>query len=207
MKKVGLTGGIASGKSTVSKHLQKAGFPVIDADQVAREIVEVGTPALQEIFDAFGQHLQESDGSLNRKALGHIIFTDPQKRERLNQITHPRIAQRTLEYMQQHQKQETPILIYEAPLLIENHIHEQMDEVLLISLSEETQIQRLCMREALTQEEALTRIRSQMSLAEKKKYATYIIQNEGDENDLLEEIKKWIQYIRKNDSRSHIKTI
>lgn len=196
MKLLGLTGGIASGKSTVGQLLREEGFPVIDADQVAREVVEPGTPALEEIFESFGHHLKREDGSLDRKALGQIVFGQPQKLKQLNQITHPRVAQRFQEKVAALAEQGEEVVIYEVPLLFETGLHQMMNGVILVSLEQEQQLARLMKREGLNQEDALARIKSQMPLAEKQKLADWIIDNSGDLDDLKHSITKLLPKLR-----------
>jgi dephospho-CoA kinase len=192
MKRIGLTGGIASGKSTVGALFRKHGVPVIDADQVARDIVKPGQPALQEIFETFGEHLQLPDGTLDRKALGNIIFNDPDKRQLLNHITHPRVAQRTQDLMGQLEREQHPFAIYEVPLLFENQLQHTLDATILVALPREQQIKRLIARDEITTQQANQRIDSQMPLEEKRKYADHVIENNGTLRDLETHVQQLV---------------
>ncbi|MFZ5965962.1 MAG: dephospho-CoA kinase [Bacillota bacterium] len=195
---IGLTGGIASGKSTASKVIQSLGIPIIDADIIARQIVEIGGPALAEIEAAFGSIVLNKDGSLNRKLLGSLIFSDESKREQLNQITHPRITKEI-----EHQvdairnSKDTKILVIDAALLIEMNMQRLVHEVWLIAVEPEIQLQRLMARDQLNTSEALERIQSQMRIEDKKKYADVIINNNGNLEDLRNQIIKELQRLNR----------
>lgn len=177
---IGLTGGIAAGKSFVSQTLRELGARIIDADAVARELVYPQSPAWQEIVRCFGNEIVREDGSLKRKELGQIIFRDPQKRAALNQIMHPKIRARIVEEINQYRAQkDVPLLVVDAPLLLETGLAELVDEVWLVEIPEELQISRLRARDGLSEEEARQRLQAQMTLAEKRKYAHRIIDNSG----------------------------
>lgn len=181
MSIIGLTGGIASGKSLVSGILRQLGAQIVDADEVARLVVEPGTAGWAEIRHFFGEKVLNTDGSINRKALGSIVFTDPDQLKRLNEITHRKI----LRYIQDEidnfrEYQNTPALIIDAALLIETGIKRMVDEVWLVVVSKEVQASRVVARDGISHEQALQRINSQMSVEEKQKYAHVIIDNSGD---------------------------
>ena len=178
MKLFGLTGGIASGKSTVSAMFREAGGPVIDADELAREVVEPGQPALAEIAARFPGVLTP-EGRLDRAKLGQRIFADPAERAALGAITHPRIQARSLERTQALAAAGAKVALYDAALLIENKLHEVMDGVILIACPPEVQLARLQARNGLTLAQAKERIASQLSLAEKRPFATWVIDNGG----------------------------
>lgn len=184
---VGLTGGIASGKSMVSGILRSLGAFIIDADVIAHELIRPGLPAWQEILDQFGQGILLEDGSINRQLLGRIIFRDPAKREILNSILHPRIFEE-VERQRKEIERKSPgaVVILDAALLIETRAYERVDVVILVQVSEDLQIKRLMERNRLTREEAMERIRAQASLEEKKRYAGYIV----DASKPPEEVKK-----------------
>ena len=173
---VGLTGGIASGKSMVSGILRYLGGCIIDADVIAHELIRPGLPAWQEIVEQFGQGILLVDGRINRPLLGRIIFRDPAKRAVLNSILHPRIFAE-VEQQRKEIERESPdaIAILDAALLIETGAHERVDAVILVQVSEDLQINRLMERNGLTREEAIERIRAQASLEEKISHASYII--------------------------------
>lgn len=180
MLKIGLTGGIASGKSTVLSYFKKKHIPFIDADIVAREVVEPHTEGLAAIASLFGSAVINDDGTLNREALGAIIFHDSKERERLNNCIHEFIRKRIEELTSEFESQGVPILIYDIPLLIEGKWYEILDTVWLVYVTPEVQLQRLMKRNGFTKEEALARINSQMPMDEKRTYAHVIIDNTGD---------------------------
>lgn len=184
MFKIGLTGGIASGKSTVLTYFKDKGIPYIDADIVAREVVEPGTEGLKAIVDTFGSHVLHADGTLNREALGAIVFHNEEKRQLLNSCLKTHIRNRIMELTSQYEQGNTPILIYDIPLLIEGEWYTMMDEVWLVYVNEMTQIERLMSRNGYTREDALARINSQMRLDDKCAYADIIIDNNGTPHDL-----------------------
>jgi len=184
MFKIGLTGGIASGKSTVLTYFKVKGIPYIDADIVAREVVEPGTKGLKAIVDTFGSHVLQDDGTLNREALGAIVFHNEEKRQLLNSCLKTHIRNRIMELTSQYEEGNTPILIYDIPLLIEGEWYTMMDEVWLVYVNETTQIERLMNRNGYTREDAIARINSQMRLDDKRAYADVIIDNNGTPHDL-----------------------
>lgn len=178
MQLYGLTGGIATGKSTVARHFVERGMPLIDADALAREIVGPGQPALREIGLRF-PGVVSADGQLDRKALGARIFSDPKERAALDAITHPRIRQAVLERSVALAESGAPRALYDAPLLIENRLHEGLSGVVLVVAPRDVQRARLMERNHLTAPEADARIDSQMPLDEKRRFATWIIDNGG----------------------------
>lgn len=184
MFKIGLTGGIASGKSTVLTYFKDKGIPYIDADIVAREVVEPGTEGLKAIVDTFGSNVLHADGTLNREALGAIVFHNEEKRQLLNSCLKTHIRNRIMELTSQYEQGNTPILIYDIPLLIEGEWYTMMDEVWLVYVNEMTQIERLMSRNEYTREDALARINSQMRLDDKRAYADIIVDNNGTPHDL-----------------------
>ena len=174
----GLTGGIASGKSTVSAFLKDAGAIIVDADKIAREVVKKGLPAWQEIVNAFGQSILLPDGEINRILLGDIIFNDPAQKQVLNQIVHPWVFAETATRLTEIEINKLDaVVILDVPLLIESGMDTGLSDVIVVYVPEPVQIQRLMTRDALTQEQALVRIRSQLSIEEKKKRATIVIDN------------------------------
>ena len=184
MFKIGLTGGIASGKSTVLTYFKDKGIPYIDADIVAREVVEQGTEGLQAIVETFGSNVLHADGTLNREALGAIVFHNEEKRQLLNSCLKTHIRNRIMELTSQYEQGNTPILIYDIPLLIEGEWYTMMDEVWLVYVNETTQIERLMSRNGYTREDAIARINSQMRLDDKRAYADIIVDNNGTPHDL-----------------------
>lgn len=176
----GLTGGIASGKSTVSAFLENAGAVIVDADKIARDVVQKDKPAWRKIVDAFGTSILLPDGEINRILLGDIIFNDPAKKQILNRIIHPEVFTETAARLAEiKKKQPDAVVILDVPLLIESGMDTGLSDIIVVYVPESIQIQRLMNRDVLTREKALARIRSQMSIEEKKKRATIIIDNSG----------------------------
>jgi dephospho-CoA kinase len=178
---VGLTGGIATGKSTVDAVLRELGAGIIDADVLAREVVEPGEPALTEIAAAFGPDVLGPDGRLDRKALGAIVFADPDRRRKLEAMTHPRIRERFQQRIDALAAERfRGLVFFDAPVMIESGNYRNMDRLVVVIADEPTQIARLMARDGVDRAEALRKIRSQMPLAEKAKLADYVIDNSGD---------------------------
>ena len=191
----GLTGNIGSGKSTVGRMLAARGIPVVDADQVAREVVEPGRPALREIASRFPGALLP-DGSLDRKALAARVFADPADREALNRIVHPRIAEEVAGRMAALAAAGEKIAVYEAALIVENGLQQGLDGLIVVSAPPETQIARLRLREGMSEGEARARIASQLTQAEKARHATFVIDNSGSEAELSEEVERLVSRLR-----------
>ena len=179
MRLYGLTGGISSGKSTVSRMLRELGAHVLDADLIAREVVEPGTPGLAEVASRFPGVLGP-DGRLDRAKLGARVFADPAERAALNALLHPRIGAAFLEKTQALAAQGVELVLYDAPLLIENGLHAGMDGVLLVWVPRELQKQRLMARDGLEAQAAEARLAAQLPLEEKRRHATWIVDNTGD---------------------------
>jgi dephospho-CoA kinase len=188
----GLTGGIATGKSTVSRLFVECGARLIDADVLAREVVAPGRPALQQIVESFGREVLRPDGTLDRDRLGKAVFGDPAKLEKLNAIVHPYVAvaqeQRSREIAG---KEPHAVIVYDAALLIEAGAHKRMDKIIVVTADEQTQLARLKARDHLSAEEAGRRIATQMPLAEKAKVADYVI----DGTLPMEQLRKEVQRI------------
>ena len=176
----GLTGGIASGKSTVSNFLAAAGARIIDADQIAREVVRKGTPAYDEIVATFGARILLPDGEIDREQLGDIIFNAPEKKKRLDAIVHPRVFERSAERIAAIGAQ-TPdaVVILDIPLLLEAGMERDLAEVIVVYVPEAVQLVRLMKRDGIDKEAAMARIRSQMPIEEKRRRATLVIDNSG----------------------------
>ena len=178
---VGLTGGIATGKSTVSKMFAELGCVIIDADLLAREVVEPGEPALAQIATEFGPGVIQADGRLDRKALGALVFADPARRKRLEEITHPAIRDRYLSRLADLEaKGFDGIVLWDAPVMIESGGYKNMDKLVVVATDEDTQSTRLRARDGIEVAEAERKIRSQMPVADKAKLADYVIDNAGD---------------------------
>jgi dephospho-CoA kinase len=178
---VGLTGGIATGKSTVSEIFGRLGCVIIDADVLAREVVAPGEPALAQIAAEFGPDALQADGTLDRKKLGAIVFADAERRKRLEQITHPAIRDRYLQRLADLEAQGfAGIVLWDAPVMIESGGYRAMDALVVVATDEATQSARLRARDGIADAEAERKIRSQMPVAEKAKLANYVIDNAGD---------------------------
>ena len=198
MQVIGLTGGIATGKSTVSSILKNAGAVIIDADRIARDAVKKGLPAYQEIIDAFGENILLPNGEIDRGLLGDIIFNDPQKKQLLNSIVHPHVRKET-NLKLKHIKKTHPntIVILDIPLLMEAQMHKNFSEVIVVYAPEHTQIERLMQRDGISKADALARVRSQMSIEEKKDLATIVIDNSGTRKNTRKRTLEIFQRIKK----------
>ena len=178
---VGLTGGIATGKSTVSDVFRRLGCVIIDADVLAREVVEPGGPALARIVAEFGREALRPDGTLDRKALGAVVFGDADKRKGLEAITHPEIRARLDRRLAELAARSfAGIVVFDAPVMIESGNYRNMDRLVVVVTDEDTQAARLLARDGMTRDEAARRIAIQMPVAEKAKLADYVIDNRGD---------------------------
>jgi len=173
---VGLTGGVATGKSTVAEMFKQCGAVVIDADQLARDVVEPGKPAWREIVKTFGKTILNPDRSLNRQALGAIVFRHPAKRRAIEAIIHPRVAREQVRLTREAVRQDPQsVVIYDVPLLFEAGIDKRVDHTIVVTADRNTQIARLKKRNDLSRPEALRRIRSQMPLAKKVRRADHVL--------------------------------
>lgn len=192
----GLTGGIAAGKSTVLGMFQEHGFEVYDADSVAREVVTKGSIGLAQIVDQFGNQVLQNDGTLDRKKLGSIVFSNPEQLQKLNNITRPLIKKKILKTVAEVKKSsQTTISIFEIQLLFEGNYQEYFNGVISLYVDPEIQLQRLMKRNNLTKKVALERINSQMSMTEKRQRADFVIDNSGDLTHLANEFDKLISQL------------
>ncbi len=187
---IGLTGSIASGKSTVSNMLSKLGFPIIDADLIARIVVEKGSKTLESITESFGEEVIADDGSLHREKLGEIIFTNPSKRKQLNDIIHPAIRAEMLRQKEELIKEGHPTIVMDIPLLFESKLSHYVDKILVVTVTEEIQLARLMARNNYSLEEAKARIQSQLPLSIKEKGADAVIYNNGTIESTEEQLNK-----------------
>ncbi len=188
---VGLTGGIACGKSTVAGMFADLGVSVIDADDLAREVVEPGTPGLQMIVDEFGKGVLDEAGGLDRKKVAEMVFGDEEARETLNAIMHPLIGAAGAKHIKAQQDSPAPYLLYEAALLVETRAYEAFSALIVVSAEESLQRLRLIARDGYTAPEANARIDSQLSLERKVAVADYVVTNNGD----LESTRKQVAAI------------
>jgi dephospho-CoA kinase len=194
---IGLTGGIATGKSTVSALLEKAGAVIIDADRIARQVVKKGLPAYREIIENFGESILLPDGEINRSALGDIIFNDPQKKQLLNRIVHPHVRKEQNRQLKGIEKKDPgAIVILDIPLLIETQTYRDLSEVIVVYAPEHIQMKRLMQREDISKSDALARIRSQIPIEEKKDKATIVIDNSGTRENTRKQTLKLFQRLK-----------
>ena len=192
---VGLTGSIATGKSTISKMFSEADVPVIDADAIAREVVEPGEVAYEKIVQHFGEEVISEGGTLNRKRLGSIVFNDESERKALNEIIHPEIRKKMLSRRDQYIREEQPLIIMDIPLLFESGLFDYVDQVLVVYIPEKLQVERLMKRDKSSKEDAQARIDAQISIEEKKDKADAVIDNSGtieeSRRQLMEILRNW----------------
>jgi dephospho-CoA kinase len=191
MEVYGLTGGIGSGKSTVAEMLEEYGIPVVSADELSRLVVAPGSSGLADVVDKFGSEVLDDKGELDRKKMGQIVFTTPERRRQLEAILHPRIRERYEQVLDALEKAGHSVMVYEVPLLFEKKLDQQdeMKGVILVTATNETRIARVRARDALTTDDVLARMRAQMPEQEKRARADYIIHNDGDLDDLRREVE------------------
>jgi dephospho-CoA kinase len=192
---IGLTGGIASGKSTVARELRARGAVVIDADQLAREVVAPGEPALTELVTRFGSGILDEQGELDRKQLGALVFADAGARAEVNRITHPRIAARSQAEIAAAAARGVPVVFYEAALLVENGAHRGLDALIVVAAAEDRQIERLRARDGLDPTAARARIAAQAPMVEKLAAATWVLHNDSDPDVLKAELDALVPVI------------
>ncbi|MEW6524559.1 MAG: dephospho-CoA kinase [Bacillota bacterium] len=188
---IGLTGGIASGKSTLSSILQQLGAHIIDADAVAHEVVRPGTPAHRELVEAFGRDILNPDSTINRRRLGRLVFSDREALHRLNNITHPRVISAIAGELDALRRQGTGVVVVDAPLLIEAGMTGLVDEVWVVAVDESTQLERLMSRDRYSFREAMNRLGAQLPLREKVRHAHRVINNSGT----VEETRRQVEVI------------
>lgn len=196
MKLVGLTGGIASGKSTVAKILESLGAAIVNADTLSREVVEPGREAWQEIVAAFGAEVLQPDQGLDRQKLRTIIFNNPEARRKIESIIHPRVRALAEQRIHDHTAAGYDVVVYEVPLLFEGNLHEWLRPVILVACDVDTQLQRLQQRDGLDRAQAQKHIDAQMSLTEKRRLADYVIENNGSVDDLKRQVEAVLEKIK-----------
>ncbi len=194
----GLTGGIATGKSTVAGFLETAGAAVIDADKIAREVVQKGQPAWGAVVDHFGETILDRDGGIDRQRLGDIVFRSPEEKETLNRIIHPYVFEE-MTAAESAIRKERPdaVIILDVPLLFEVGMDGRLSEIIVVYAPERLQIDRLMARNALSREDALARINSQMAIEEKRERATIVINNSKDLGSTRERTLEVYQYLER----------
>lgn len=189
---LGLTGGIASGKSTASRFFKSKGIPVIDADVIARKAMESDQPAFKNVVDAFGTGIVTEDGLLDRKALGQLIFDDETKRRKLNAIVQDDIRQRIHQQKADYEEKEAPLVILDIPLLFEAGYEKEVNAVMVIYVDRETQVSRLMKRDNLTEEDAMKRIEAQYPIEEKADKADVVINNNYSVKETTKQLSEWL---------------
>ena len=196
---IGLTGGIASGKTSVARFFQDRGAVVIDADQLARSAVEPGTFGLERVVSAFGREILAPDGQLDRRRLAALVFSDPAKRVLLEEILHPEIKRLAEERITQAAEGGQRFVFYMAPLLIEAGVVDRVDEVWVVTVRPPVQLERLMQRDGIARDEALRIIASQMPLADKEKYGRIVIDNSGTPEETASRLTEiWAEEIEGN---------
>lgn len=196
MRIIGLTGGIASGKSTVARMMERLGAAVIDADQLARDAVIPGTPAHAAILKTFGPGVFAPDGTINRAALGDLVFANPDARRRLEEITHPEIGRLAEQRLEELRKRGVAVAVYMAPLLIEAGLTGRVDDVWVVYLDREAQLSRLMQRDGISMDDAVRRIESQMPMDEKRRHGKVVIDNSGRLEDTECRLREaWEMYV------------
>ncbi len=196
MIKVGLTGGIGSGKSTVSAILKNNKFKIIDADDIAKEVLEKNPQILETVRVEFGAGFFDWRGEFRRKEFGNHIFRFPKQRVKYEQIIMPYIKKYIEDELENYRKKKEKIVILDAPTLIENKMHEEMDYVILVCADNSVQIRRVMERDKLSKVEAVSRINSQMSMEEKKEYANILIDNNGDLENTKRQVDDLIKFLK-----------
>ncbi len=192
----GLTGGIATGKSTVTALFASFGAAVIDADRIAREVVARGSPAWEKIVEHFGTGVLRPDGELDRERLGGVIFSDAVQKDVLNRIVHPEVFREMDRRIRElGEGNRARVVICDVPLLIETGAHQDFEEVILVYVPEPLQIRRLMERDGISRDEALRKVRSQMSIDEKRAYATIVIDNSASREETAKEVQRAYRYL------------
>lgn len=190
MKIIGLTGSIASGKSTVARLLEELGAEIVDADLIAREVVAPGSPLLDRISETFGTDVIDDSGALDRRRLGEIVFADAEARRKLEEIIHPAIRQVSARRIEDARRRGVAVVVYVAPLLIEAGRTGDVDEVWVVDVTEERQLQRLMSRDGCSREEGERRIAAQMRSSEKKRFAHRVIDNNGEPEQTARNVRR-----------------
>lgn len=190
VKVIGITGNIASGKSSVARMFEELGARIIDADEIARTVVEPGEPAWKEIVLEFGEEILDPGGAINRKKLADIVFRDEARRNRLNDITHARIMERIRGLVRDYEKESAAVVMIEATLIVEKGgLKNLIDALIVVTADEEREIARLVEGKGYSREEAVSRLKAQMPAEEKIKHADYVIDNSGSLDDTRAQVE------------------
>jgi len=192
---IGLTGSIGTGKSMIANKFKQLNIPVVDADIIAREVVEPGEDAYNKIVAAFGEEILQQDKTLDRAKLGEIVFGDEEKRKTLNDIIHPAIRQEMIRRRDEHVAKNVPCVVLDIPLLYESKLTEFVEKIIVVTVEQDVQLERILGRDDITKKEALQRINSQIPVSEKEKWADAVINNNGtisqSEEQLVHILTEW----------------
>lgn len=189
---LGLTGGIATGKTTVANYFKRRAIPIVDSDIIAREVVEPGTVGLEKIRLHFGDGILTEEGHLNRKKLGNIVFSDEPKRQLLNQLLSEELAEAISGEIKKWVAQKIPLVVVDVPLMYEAHYDRRVNQVMVVYVPEKIQLERLMARDQLSEAEARKRIASQLPIEEKRHLADILIDNSGTVEETEEQLDKWM---------------
>ena len=201
--KIGLTGGIGSGKSTVARRFAELGATVYSADEVARRALEPGEPCYQRVISEFGESILVADGTINRNALAKIVFSDERKRIILNEIVHPYVIDELFSRAEADLSNKSgAIALFDVPLLFESGLDERMDRTIVVTCSEEERIRRIVARDLVSPEHALSRIRAQMPEEERRQRADYVLDNNGSLDELIDQVDALFELIKAEEPRS-----
>ncbi|WP_421616954.1 dephospho-CoA kinase [Brevibacillus sp. TJ4] len=193
---IGLTGGIATGKSTVTGMLRERGIPVIDADQIAREVVEPGKPAYAAIVQHFGREVLQPDETLDRKRLGEIVFSDESQRQKLNAIVHPEVRRVMLEEAKAAEQNGAPIVFMDIPLLFESKLQYMVEKIAVVYAPPDMQLARMMERDELEEEQAVKRLRAQFPIDQKKQEADFLIDNSRTREETEKQVEDMLAKLR-----------
>jgi len=193
---VGLTGGIASGKTVVRRRLEERGIPTLDADAVVHRLLQSGTDVTRRIAECFGEGVIAPDGSVDRKSLGAIVFSDEEARRKLNAIVHPGVGREIERFFEEREKASDPVAVVDAALMIETGSFRRYDRVVVVHCRPELQLERLMARDGLSREDALRRMSSQMPLEEKRPFADFLVDTSGSIEETLTQADELVANLR-----------
>ncbi|MCO6395262.1 MULTISPECIES: dephospho-CoA kinase [Corynebacterium] len=197
MLKIGLTGGIGSGKSSVAALLRERGFVVVDADRIARDVLQPGSDALKEVAAAFGDDLVDASGALNRKLLAQRAFVSEEQTQKLNSITHPAIRKESSRQFDAAEAEGARVAVYDMPLLVELGLHRQMDFTVVVDVNEEERVRRLVQLRGLSEADARSRIARQIDDDDRLAAADYVIDNNGPLSELAPQVDALVDYVER----------